>query len=101
MPDYRSKATITADQYVGEVIPDVICDGNRDKHGCDGSRAHMPHVHTRANGGITVVKPGDWIVAVRGGPFDVYPDGMFRSLYEVPEHEPPVAAPARKAVKAS
>lgn len=83
MQAYRSLATIKAVQYQGDPILNITCDGNRDKYGCDSNRAHLPHVHTRAVGGITVLKPGDWIMPSEGGPYAVAEDGNFRACYQV------------------
>lgn len=93
MTTYRSLATLDAIQYHGEPIPGVTCDGNRDKYGCDSSRAHLTHVHTRAIGGITVLKDGDWIMRSDGGPFAVAEDAEFRKCYEVPQVHVSIPSP--------
>lgn len=83
---YRSLQTIDALQYTGDPIPEVTCSGVDDdyqKNGCDGTRKHLPHVHTRALGGLTVLKPGDWIMPEQGGPFDVASDEKFQANWEV------------------
>lgn len=88
MQSYRSKQTIQAVQYKGDPIPDVTCAGGADeriKNNCAPMFAHLPHVHTKATGGLTCLKPGDWIVPERGGPFAVASDARFRTSYEVPE----------------
>lgn len=96
---YRSLEVIKAVQYQGEVIPDVTCEGSEKQrlfNGCDNTRAHLPHVHTQAVGGLTVLKTGDWIFPLNGGPFGVAPDMKFRSHWEVRpepvEFEPEPAA---------
>ncbi len=88
MTHYRSLATLPAEQYLGVPIPGITCDGDRDKHGCDSSRGHLPHVHSNTVGGLTVLKYGDWIMPQAGGPFAVAPDAEFRAYYEVPEATP-------------
>ena len=98
MNTYRSTQTIEAQQFTGEPIPDVTCGGSPDEvqaHGCDSSRKHLPHVHTQAIGGMTVLKPGDWIFPVHGGPWGVATDARFRSSWEVPA---PLAAVPPSAV---
>lgn len=95
MNTYRSLQTIQAVQFTGEHIPDVTCLGSstdpeiRDKaraaNGCDATRAGLPHVHTKAVGGITVLAPGWWIFAVPGGPWAAQPDATFRAGWEVPD----------------
>ncbi len=82
---YRLRETREAVQYTGSPIAGVTCTGNRDLHGCDQSRMALPHVHTIAPGGLTVLHPGDWILPVAGGPFSVLHDAEFRAYYEVPK----------------
>lgn len=92
MNSYRSLQTHLAIQYVGEPIPGVTCEGTEEQrkvNGCEGSRGHMPHVHTTSVGGLDVLRPGDWIMPVDGGPFCRVPDGMFRLYWEVPPPVPP------------
>lgn len=87
MKTYRSTHTIDALQFNGDPIPGVTCTGVDDdyqKNGCDGTRKHLPHVHTKAIGGLTVLKPGDWIMYEPGGPFDVASDQKFQAHWEVP-----------------
>ena len=91
MNTYRSKETIQAEQYTGAPIPGVTCQGTpeeRQVHGCDGTRAHLPHVHTQSTGGLDVLQPGTWIFPVRGGPFGVASDARFRANWEVDPGEP-------------
>lgn len=91
MQRYRSLESKEAVQYLGEPIPDVTCEGTGDQkmvNGCDPSRAHLPHVHTAATGGLTCLKPGDWIMPIVGGPFVAVSDGLFRSYFEVPPPSP-------------
>jgi hypothetical protein len=93
MQTFRSLATIEATQYTGIPIPDITCHGEEEKfmaNGCDASRRYVPHVHSRAVGGMTALKAGDWIIAEAGGPFKVIPDPLFRAQYEVAA---PVTAP--------
>lgn len=88
MDKYRKFETTTAVQYSGEPIPDVTCEGTReqrDVNGCDNTRGHLPHVHTRSIGGLTVLQKGDWIQPVVGGPFQVWSDANFRAYHEVPD----------------
>lgn len=95
MTTYRSKETISAIQFQGTPIAGVTCDASSlDKdtreaakyaNGCDSSRAHHLHVHTMATGGMTVLKPSDWIFALVGGPWGTASDEKFRSHWEVPE----------------
>lgn len=80
---FRSLATQEAVQYLGEPIPGVTCDGDVGKHGCDSSRATLPHVHTAATGGMTCLKYGDFISPQAGGPFVAIPDTVFRAYFEV------------------
>lgn len=97
MTRYRSKETISAVQFTGTHIPDVTCAGSstdkdtrdaaRYAAGCDSSRAHHLHVHTQAIGGMTVLKPSDWIFPVSGGPWGTASDEKFRGHWEVPEAE--------------
>ena len=117
MTKYRSLQTIEAIQYTGTPIADVTCeplaDANeeaqrREKNGCDTNRAHLTHVHTNVPGGLTVLKHGDWISRVPGGPFTAIPDLQFRTNWEVstatPKPEPDggktVTAPAPAKVAA-
>ena len=91
MNRYRSLETIQAVQYLGEPIPGVTCHGSEDEvraNGCDSSRKIHPHVHTQAIGGMTVLKTGDWIFPLPGGPFGVASDTRFRGSWEVPAPEP-------------
>lgn len=93
MNTYRSLSVIKAVQYTGSPIPDVTCGGSDHEHrekGCDSSRRYHLHVHTAAVGGMTVLKPGDWIYPVSGGPFAVAADDKFRQGFEVPA---PMTAP--------
>ena len=93
MNAYRSLQTIEAEQYLGTPIAGVTCEAtNIDPNvaeravmaaGCDSSRKHLPHVHTQAIGGMNVLKVGDWIFPVRGGPFGVASDKTFRQSWEV------------------
>lgn len=95
MTTYRSKETIYAVQFTGTYIPGVTCDGSstdkdtrdaaRYAAGCDSSRAHHLHVHTQETGGMHVLKPGDWVFPVIGGPLGVASDEKFRAHWEVPE----------------
>ena len=88
MTTYRSLETLQAVQYTGAPIEGVTCSGTPEevqKHGCDSSRKHLPHVHTQAVGGMTVLAPGMWIFPLHGGPFGVAPDVRFRSNWEVPK----------------
>lgn len=88
MEKYRKFETVQAVQYLGEPIPDVTCEGTKEQRavgGCDNTRAHLPHVHTRAIGGLTVIQKGDWIEPVTGGPFRVWSDANFRAYQEVPD----------------
>lgn len=93
MTRYRKLESMEAVQYTGETIPGVTCEGTEEQrraNGCDNTRAHMPHIHSRSMGGLDVVKPGDWIMPVPGGPFCRVTDGMFRQHFEVPEEVAPV-----------
>lgn len=94
MNTFRSRATQEAVQYLGEPIPDVVCDGDFAEHGCDHSRKHLPHVHSKQTGGMTMLRVGDWIMPQKGGPFVVASDADFRSYFEVPAE----AIPADKAI---
>lgn len=95
MTTYRSKETIQAVQFQGSPLPGVTCDGSSlDKDtreaakyaaGCDPSRAHHLHVHTQDTGGMKVLKPGDWIFPLIGGPWGTASDEKFRGHWEVPE----------------
>ncbi len=94
MKSYRSTATIRAVQYLHEAIPGIVCYGlpaDLKEHGCDSSRKHQPHVHTTATGGMTVLKKGDWIMPVAGGPFEVSSDKNFRAGWDVEPVKEPVA----------
>ena len=96
MNTYRSLETIKAVQFTGDPIPDVTCHGTPEQvqaNGCDSSRKLHPHVHTQATGGMTILKPGDWIYPVPGGPFAVASDAKFRAHWEVPAPEAAPAAP--------
>ena len=89
MKTYRSLNTIEAVQYQGAPIPGITCDGHTNEQsrmnaGCDSSRVHLPHVHGNAIGGMIVLKVGDWIFPVQGGPWGVASDGKFRGSWEVP-----------------
>lgn len=93
MNTYRSLSVIKAVQYTGSAIPDVTCSGSDQEYrerGCDTSRRYHPHVHTVQTSGITVLKTGDWIYPVFGGPFAVVSDEKFRTGFEVP---PPAEPP--------
>lgn len=88
MDKYRLLETVEAVQYAGEAIPDVTCEGSDPEfrlNGCDSSRRFVRHVHTSEVGGMTVLKPGDWILPVSGGPYRVVADAEFRSVVEVPK----------------
>lgn len=90
MERYRKLETVQAVQYLGDPIPDVTCEGTREQravNGCDNTRGHLPHVHTLAIGGLTVLKKGNWIEPVAGGPFQVWSNARFRAYHEVPESE--------------
>lgn len=94
MNTYRSLSVIKAVQYTGSPIEDVTCGGTEKDYrekGCDNSRRHLPHVHTAEVGGLTALRPGDWIYPIFGGPFGVVSDEKFRGGYEVPA-EPVVPA---------
>jgi hypothetical protein len=97
MKTYRSKQTIQAVQYLGDPIPGITCHGTeaeRMKSGCDSSRCHLPHIHTKAVGGMTVLRVGDWIFEEDDGPFAMKHDAGFRAFWEVPEDaSEPVVAP--------
>lgn len=91
--NYRSLSVIEAIQYAGIPIPDVTCEPKteaeeeakrRRDNGCDTTRAHLAHVHSNTPGGLTVLKDGDWITRVAGGPFAVISDVQFRVNFEVP-----------------
>lgn len=93
MNHYRSLQTIEAIQYTGTPIPGVTCEPQADakaeaerrkNNGCDTARAHLPHVHANVSGGLVVLKEGDWITPVYGGPFAVLADDYFRANWEVP-----------------
>lgn len=87
MNRYRKLESMEAVQYTGEPLPGITCEGTpeqRNANGCDNTRAHLPHIHSKSMGGLDVVKPGDWIMPVLGGPFCRVPDGMFRQHFEVP-----------------
>lgn len=103
MNRYRSLDTIYAVQFTGEPILDVTCHGTPadvQAHGCDASRKQHTHVHTQATGGMTVLKPGDWIYPVPGGPWGVASDGRFRGSWEVPAPIPAMTAvPASEPVE--
>lgn len=97
MQPYRKLETRLAVQYQGDPIPDVTCEATEKQlevNGCgsDSRRIH-PHVHTMSVGGLDVLRPGDWIMPVPGGPFCRVDDATFRSYFEVPAAEVP-AAPA-------
>ena len=95
MNRYRSLETLQAIQYLGEPIPDVTCHGTPEQvqtNGCDPSRKQHPHVHTQATGGMTVLKVGDWIFPMAGGPWGVASDARFRGSWEVPAAAPLVVA---------
>jgi hypothetical protein len=103
MNSYRSLQTIQAEQYLGDPIPGVTCHGSPAEvqaNGCDSSRKNIPHVHTKETGGMHVLKVGNWIFPVAGGPFAVADDVRFRSNWEVPAPTPlvPVATPADPAI---
>ncbi len=110
MQTYRSKQTLEAVQFTGTAIPGVTCDGSSlDKdtreaakfaNGCDSSRAHLLHVHTKDTGGMKVLKPSDWIFPVEAGPFGVADDAKFQSHWEVPGTQPVVAEQAEQAAPA-
>lgn len=87
MTIYRSLQTIQAEQFTGTAVPDVTCGGSPEEvaaNGCDSSRKQHLHVHTQATGGMTVLKPGDWIFPLIGGPWGVANDEKFRAHWEVP-----------------
>jgi hypothetical protein len=93
MKTYRSKQTIEAVQFLGAPIEGVTCQGTpaeRQVHGCDSSRAHLLHVHTKDTGGMKVLKPGDWIFPELNGPWGTKSDAGFRSFWEVPPEKTPV-----------
>ena len=86
---------------LGSSTDPVVRDKARAANGCDATRAGLPHVHTKAVGGITVIAPGWWIFAVPGGPWAAQPDATFRAGWEIPEpggvtHEQVEAALATK-----
>lgn len=94
MQKYRKLETVEAVQYQGEPIEGVTCEGTETQRavgGCDNTRAHFPHAHTRAIGGLNVLKAGDWILPQPGGPFMVLSDEKFRGYCEVPVVAPVVA----------
>lgn len=103
MTHYRSKTTLEAVQYTGQPIPDVTCEGDstdkdrreaaRQRNGCDGNRAHLPHVHTQVVGGLSPLILGMWVFPVIGGPFGVASDAKFRASWEVPEPAVDVPTP--------
>lgn len=101
MQRYRSKETYEAVQYKGQPIPGVTCEGNDAQYaqnGCDGNRRWVPHIHTKAIGGIRCLTVGDWIMPDPGGPWLAVPDAKFRANVEVPEDKP-VAIPVAPADK--
>jgi hypothetical protein len=86
---------------LGSSTDPAVRDKARAANGCDATRAGLPHVHTKAVGGITVIAPGWWIFAVPGGPWAAQPDETFRGGWEIPEpggvtHEQVEAALATK-----
>lgn len=101
MTTYRSKQTISAVQFIGDPIEGVTCLGSspdkdiaekaRQANGCDSSRAHMPHVHTKDVGGMKVLTHGMWVFAEPAGPWGTKSDAGFRAFWEVPNEV--VAAP--------
>lgn len=102
MNTYRSIETIQAIQYTGEPVAGVTCAGTPAEvqlSGCDASRKHLPHVHTQSIGGMTILKAGDWVFPVAGGPFGTASDGKFRSHWEV-SVPTPVALPVAVSVPA-
>ncbi len=106
MTTYRSKATIEAVQYTGAHLPGIMCDGGsgdettsrnaRMANGCDGTRAHLPHVHANVTGGMQVLAPGWWIFPVEGGPWGACTDEKFRSSWEVPDTSKPTIEELQK-----
>lgn len=99
MNTYRSKLTIEAVQYTGGDLFGITCEASstdpmlvqraREANGCDSSRFQMPHVHANVVGGMVVLKRGDWIFPVPGGPWGVASDDRFRASWEVPDLPPP------------
>lgn len=94
MTSYRSLTTIQAVQYAGEPLPGITCEGSDQEmkdNGCDSSRRQLRHVHANVTGGMVVLKPGDFIFPMPGGPWGVSSDERFQASWEVPA---PAPAPA-------